>query len=85
MISPKTRKAIALKLYREDLEKQEGCGVVAPERLIEPRVKMGWLLAKPRSFSKLSAFLELEKALKKSLLYKFRNSSYGFNISQYPA
>ena len=35
--------------YRKDLEKQEEYGVVAHERLIEPRVTMKWLLAKPRS------------------------------------
>ena len=28
------------KNYRKDLEKREGCGVVAHERLIEPRVTM---------------------------------------------
>ena len=42
--------------YRWDLQKQEGCGVVAHERLTEPRVKIKWLLAKPRSFSSLPAF-----------------------------
>ena len=42
--------------YRYDLEKQEGCGVVAHERLTEPRVTMEWLLAKPRSFSNLPVF-----------------------------
>ena len=31
--------------YRQDFEKQEGCGVVAQERLIEPLVTMEWLLA----------------------------------------
>ena len=34
-------------------------GVVAHERLTEPRVSMVWLLAKPRSFSNLPAFLDL--------------------------
>ena len=42
--------------YRWDLEKQEECGVVAQERLIEPHAKIEWLLAKPRSFSNLPAF-----------------------------
>ena len=43
-------------LYRQYLEDQEGCGVVAHGRLTEPRVTMEWLLAKPRSYSNLSAF-----------------------------
>ena len=42
-----------------DLEKQEGCGVVAHERLTEPRVTKEWLLAKPRSCSNLPVFLNL--------------------------
>ena len=45
--------------YREDLEKREVFGVVAHERLTEPRVTMEWQLAKPRSFSNLPAFLDL--------------------------
>ena len=56
--------------YRYDLEKQEGCGVVAHERLTEPRVPMEWLLAKPRSFSNLSAFLDLNGTLKQPSYYK---------------
>ena len=40
-------------IYREDLEKQEECGVVAHERLTEPRVTMEWLLAKRNSLSNL--------------------------------
>ena len=47
-----------MKTYRYDFEKQEGCDVVAHERLTEPRVTMEWLLAKPQSFSNLSAFLD---------------------------
>ena len=43
-------------MYRYDLEKQEGCGVVAHEGLIEPRVTIEWLLAKPKSFLDLPAF-----------------------------
>ena len=39
------------KLYRLDLEKQEGCGVVAHERLIEPRVTI-------RTPSKTKEFLK---------------------------
>ena len=35
------------------------CCVVAHERLTEPRVTMEWLLAKPRSYSNLPAFLDL--------------------------
>ena len=54
-----------------DLEKQEGCGVVAHERLTEPRITMEWLLAKLRSFSNLSAFLDLNGiVLEKSFLKK---------------
>ena len=45
--------------YRYDSEKREGCGVVAHERLTEPRVTMDWLLAIPRSFSNLTAFFDL--------------------------
>ena len=45
--------------YRWDLEKRKECGVVAFERLPEPRVTIEWLLAKPRSFSNLPAFLDL--------------------------
>ena len=43
-------------MYREDLEKRAGCGVVAHERLIEPRVSMETLsgtkefLKSPRFF-----------------------------------
>ena len=33
------------KTYRQDLEKREGCGVVAHERLTELRVTPEWLLA----------------------------------------
>ena len=43
-------------LYRVDLEKRERCGV--HERLTEPRVTMESLLAKPRSFSYIPAFLD---------------------------
>ena len=42
-----------------DSEKQEGCGEGAHERLIEPQVTMQWLLAKPRSFSNIPAFLDI--------------------------
>ena len=45
--------------YRYDLEKQALCGLVAHERLTEPRVTIEWLLAKPRSFPNLPAFLDL--------------------------
>ena len=41
------------------MEKQEGCGVVAHERLTEPRVTMVRLLAKPRNVSYLPAFLDI--------------------------
>ena len=37
--------------------------VVAHERLLEPRVTMEWLLAKPRSFSNLPTFLDLNGAI----------------------
>ena len=46
-------------MYRLDLEKLEGCGVMARERLIEPHVTMEWILAEPRSFSNLPAFSDL--------------------------
>ena len=46
-------------IKRWDLEKNEGCCVVAHERLTESRVTMSWLLAKPKSFSNLPAFLDL--------------------------
>ena len=46
--------------YLEDLEKQEECGVVVPERLSEQHVTTELLLAKPRSFSNLPAFLDLD-------------------------
>ena len=36
---------------------QEGCDVVAHERLTEQRVAIKWLLAKRKSISDLSAFL----------------------------
>ena len=39
------------------LEKQDGCQVVAHERLIETRVTMEWLLAEQRSVSNPPAFL----------------------------
>ena len=55
--------------YREDLEKQEGCGVVAHERLTEPSVTMEWLLAKPRSISNLPAFLDLNGSLTASFMW----------------
>ena len=42
--------------YRWDLEKQEGCGMMAHETLTEPRVAMEWLLANQKSFSDLPAF-----------------------------
>ena len=42
--------------YHKDLEKQEGCNVVAHERLTEPLVTIEWLLAKPRSFPNILAF-----------------------------
>ena len=38
-------------MYRENLEKREGCSVVAHERLSEPRLTIEWLLEKLRSFS----------------------------------
>ena len=44
------------KFYREDLEKQGGCGVVAHERLTEPRVTIEWLLAKQNSLADLPTF-----------------------------
>ena len=37
----------------------KGSDVVAHERLTEPGVTMDWLLAKPRSFSNLPAFLDI--------------------------
>ena len=50
--------------------------VVAHERLTGPRVTMEWLLAKPRSFSNLTAFLDLmvkkfNKNRSKKLFWKF--------------
>ena len=42
--------------YRQDFEKQEGCVVVAQERLTESCVTMEWLLAQPRSLSNLPEF-----------------------------
>ena len=42
--------------YRKDLEKQEGCCVVAHERLTESRGTIEWHLAISRSFSNLSVF-----------------------------
>ena len=54
-----------LTVYRQDLEKQEGVDVVAHERLTEPIVTMESLLAKPRSFSNLPAFLDLNSIIKK--------------------
>ena len=42
--------------YHWYLEKKEGCGLVAHERLTEPRVTMDWLLPKPNSLSDLPAF-----------------------------
>ena len=41
------------------LKEQEGCDVVAHERVTEPHVIMKWLLAKPRSFLNLPAFKNL--------------------------
>ena len=49
--------------YRLDLEKWEMCGVLAYERLTESRVTMKWLLAKPRSFSNLPVFLNLNGSI----------------------
>ena len=46
-------------MHLKDLEKLEGCGVVAHEILTEPRVTMDWLLTKLKRFSNLSAFLDL--------------------------
>ena len=47
-----------LKICRKDLKKQEGCGVVAHERLTEPHVRMEWLLPKRNSLSDLLVFLD---------------------------
>ena len=55
-------------LYRYDLEKQEGYDVVAHERLNESRVTIKWLLAISRSFSNLSAFLDLNGILQERSL-----------------
>ena len=44
---------------RQDLAKQEGCGMVAHERLTEPRVTIEWLLPKRNSLSDLPAFLDV--------------------------
>ena len=41
-----------------DLEKQEGCGSVARERVTEPCITIEWLLTKPRTFWNLRAFLD---------------------------
>ena len=57
--------------YRYDSEKQEGCGVVAHERLTEPRVTMEWLLAKPRSFWNLPAFSDLNGSFYNCRLIKW--------------
>ena len=51
-------------MYRQDLEKQEGCGRVAHERRTEPRVTIESLSAIPRSFSNLPAFLDLSGSKK---------------------
>ena len=51
-------------IYHCDSEKQEGRGVVAHAKLTEPRFTLEWLLAKPRSFSKLPAFLDLNGMIK---------------------
>ena len=58
----------ALKFYVLNLHviivrTQEGCSVVAHERLTELRVTGEWLLAKPRSFPNLPAFLDLDDTL----------------------
>ena len=63
--------------YRKDLEKQEEYGVVAHERLIEPRVTMKWLLAKPRSISHLPGFLDLNSGY--NVLEIAKNSFPGFS------
>ena len=55
-------------LYRYDFKKQEECGVVAHERLAKLRVTMKLLLAKPRSFLNLPAFLDLNGS-RSELLY----------------
>ena len=44
-------------LYRKDLEKQERCGVVAHERLAEPRVIQECLLPERNSLLALPAYL----------------------------
>ena len=61
--------------YRWDLEKQEGCGLVAHERLTESRVTIEWLLAKLRSFSNLPAFLDLNGSLTKITFEQTTSSS----------
>ena len=43
--------------YRWYLEKKEGCGLMAHERLTEQRVTMEWLVPKRNSLSDLPAFL----------------------------
>ena len=58
-------------IYRQDLEKQEGCDVVAHETLTEPRVTIELLLAKPRTFSNLPAFLDFNGTIIESRLFLF--------------
>ena len=54
-----SKSKILFLIYREDLKKQEGCGVVAHERHTEPRVTIEWLITKSRSFSNLPASSDL--------------------------
>ena len=49
---------LSVKIYLQDVEKQEACAV-AHGRLTEPRATKEWLPAKPRSLSNLPAFLDL--------------------------
>ena len=63
------------KNYRYDWEKQEGCGLVAPERLTEQRVTIEWLLPKRNSLPDLCAFLGPNGSI---LTLSLSNHSYVF-------
>ena len=63
--------------------------MVANERLTEPRVAMEWLLAKPRSFSNLPAFLDLNgtktiSTIRSKIDYKTENRLEGQNFHTMP-
>ena len=59
-------------LYRQLLEKQEEFGMMAHERLTEPRLTMECLLAKPRSFSNLPSLLDLNSRKEQTRIIEIR-------------